>query len=556
MPIRGEAMRAERVTAVRRPFAPVPDSARQHAVRMSDGVLLATDVYLPARGARWPVLVVRLPYDKAGDECFVPDIGAWFAERGYAVVAQDVRGKVRSDGPVDPFVAEVTDGYDTIDWVASQPWCDGSVGMFGDSYYGFTQWAAAASAHPALRAITPRAAAADLTHALYRQGVFMLEMGAYWAVETWVDEALYDYDGALDWSVRPLSDIAPRALDGRRPTGLDAWAHRRFSDTVRLPVRGDIPALHIGGYYDFLLRGQLSTWRQARTAGRATQHLMLGAVDHVATPLREPGEPAVDPTTSPALLRRMLDVYLGPLLPFFEHHLRGRGDYDVAPVRWQLARADDRWREDHQWPPTGSRPATWYLGGDPSHDDGALRLRSDTTARTATWTHDPHHPVPSRVHPYYTLLEPPDEHDLHIRPDVLTFTTEPLPRPLDLAGPVELRMKVSGSAASAHVIATVCDVLPDGRTQPVLDGAALAAAPWPARLRIDLGDTGYRLRQGHRLRLTLAASAFPRYALHPGTDGHFWTTTRTALAEQSVILGGPEGAQVTCHVLAEREQHP
>ena len=140
--------------------APLDPSADQSLVPMRDGVRLATDVYLPDGHGRVPVVLVRLPYDKCGRYTFMPALAPHFTERGYAFVVQDVRGKFRSEGETLAFTHEVEDGYDTIDWLTRQPWCDGSVGMWGDSYYGYTQWAAVASEHPALKAIVPRVTSA------------------------------------------------------------------------------------------------------------------------------------------------------------------------------------------------------------------------------------------------------------------------------------------------------------------------------------------------------------------------------------------------------------
>ena len=142
--------------------APLDPSAEQVHVRMRDGIQLATDVYLGDDTTPRPAVLVRLPYDKSGRYTFMPQLAPHFTSRGYVLVVQDVRGKFRSGGDTMPYAHEVTDGYDTIDWITSQPWCDGSVGMFGDSYYGYTQWAAVASGHPALRAIVPRVTSADI----------------------------------------------------------------------------------------------------------------------------------------------------------------------------------------------------------------------------------------------------------------------------------------------------------------------------------------------------------------------------------------------------------
>jgi putative CocE/NonD family hydrolase len=138
------------------PFGAIDERADQVMVSMRDGVRLATDVYLPEQPDHLPTVLIRLPYDKSGRFSFMPQASRLFNERSYAFVVQDVRGKVRSEGPQEPFVHEVADGWDTLEWISAQPWSNGIVGTFGDSYYGFTQWAAAASGHPALRAIVPR----------------------------------------------------------------------------------------------------------------------------------------------------------------------------------------------------------------------------------------------------------------------------------------------------------------------------------------------------------------------------------------------------------------
>src|SRR3954451_21433864 len=129
--------------------------ARQHMAPMRDGVELATDVYLPEGQGAWPAVLVRLPYDKNGRYCWMPFISRHFTGRGYAFLPQDVRGKFRSGGEVNAFVHEVGDGYDTIQWITEQPWSNGDVGMWGDSYYGFTQWAGGAPGPPGAEAVVP-----------------------------------------------------------------------------------------------------------------------------------------------------------------------------------------------------------------------------------------------------------------------------------------------------------------------------------------------------------------------------------------------------------------
>ncbi|WP_162450649.1 CocE/NonD family hydrolase [Phytoactinopolyspora mesophila] len=531
--------------AVRRPFADVSSQAKPYAVLMRDGIRLATDVYLPERGGPWPVLLSRLPYDKCGDECFMPRIAQWFTERGYAVVVQDVRGKIRSDGPLAPFANEMLDGYDTLDWITGQRWCAGQVGMFGDSYFAWTQWAAAASQHPALRAIAPRVVSADFGDIVARQGVFALEVCALWAFETWVDEALYDYDGQLDWGVRPLADVVPTALGGRRPAFLHDAARGNLDPAARLPVRGDVPALQIGGWWDIVQHGQISTWRKSAQQHRAPQFLVMDATDHGWTYLRAPGEPYVDPRADPAAMRQFLDAYLEPMVPFFDHFLEGHGSYHAPPVRWMLTH--DTWHESQTWPPPESTSMVWYLDGGSS--GGSLTTTENPVERHAGWLHDPGDPVPSLSHAYHPLIEPADENATAERDDVLVFESAPVREPIDLAGPADVPLRLSSSCSSTHIMARLMDVAPDGTAFRILDGAAYVSGPWPQAVTVELGSTGYRVRPRHRLRLELSSSEFPRYILHPGTESDPWTSQDYRATEQKLILGGAYPARLRCTVL-------
>ena len=529
---------------MRRPFANVPSDARPYAVRMRDGVRLATDVYLPTGRGPWPVLLSRLPYDKAGDECFMPAIARWFNERGYAVVVQDVRGKIRSGGDLEPFRAEVTDGYDTIEWITEQDWSTGAVGMFGDSYFGWTQWAAAASQHQALRAIAPRVISADIGDVVTRGGQFRLEMMGLWALETWVDEYLYGYEDTVDWSARPLSEVVPKALSGRRSEFLDRLAQEGVPESGRLSVRGDVPALHLGGWWDIVRDGQLDTWRRAAAAGNAPQFLVMDAVDHGWTRLRTPGEPYVDPSADSAAMS-VLEDYLGPLVPFFDHYLAGSGAYDAPPVRWMLTHAG--WQADAEWPPTRSVPIEWHLTG---HRRGLLSPTPEEREQVVEWTQEPDDLVPSLAHAYHPLVEPADDSALDDRGDVLIFHSDPLPYSLDLAGPVSLTASCDSSSPGARIMVSLCDLTPDGSALRIVDGVAAVESDVPLTVR--LGDTGYRVRAGHRLRLQVSASEFPRYLPDTGTGDDSWTATEFLATHHRVVIGGERGARLQCFAIPAR----
>lgn len=543
------------------PFGEIDERADQVMVPMRDGVRLATDVYLPARTGRRATVLVRLPYDKSGRFSFMPQASRLFNERGYAFVAQDVRGKVRSEGEREPFVHEVADGWDTLEWIAAQPWSNGVVGMFGDSYYGFTQWAAAASGHPALRAIVPRMTSTEIgSDWFHRQGVVCLYQIAEWAAQTWVDASLYE--DVPDFSVRPLADVVSAAHGGRRSSSFDRWIRTPPDDPswtagifgdVDPPAALRIPALHSGGWWDVLQQGQVANFLTALGARAPEQHLIMGSTDHFDDPLLEDGEPVEDFLESEEALARFLPTYVGPALAFFERHLLGREGPEFPVVRWHLA--NEGWREAAAWPPPGARPLRLHLASGArafeGAEGGALAATPDGTGAEVRWTHDAADPVPDLIEdPWRSLLGLPDERAVEGRGDVLTFTGEPAAEPLDLAGPVRVRARVGGSGPFAHLAAKLVDVFPNGRARRILQGIALITElSSGATVTVDLGHTGYRVRPGHRLRVELAASDFPRYLLDPGTGEDPWTALETAPADRAVRVGGAEGAALELTVL-------
>ncbi len=316
--------------------APVDPRADQVMAPMRDGVRLATDVYLPDRPGRHPAVLVRLPYDKCGRYTFMPLLAPHVTERGYAFVVQDVRGKFRSEGETVPFVHEVEDGYDTIDWIVGQPWSNGVVGMFGDSYFGFTQWAAVAAGHPALKAIVPRVTSADLAFmdTWSGEGVTALYAADYLG-HYWVDNPIYDF--AVDWSHRPLAEAFDEAFEaiGARSAGMDAMIASLTGGGPGLkpfptvhPFDGaKVPVLHSVGWFDNLMPDSMRDYTalRARPDRRDLQYLIADSIDHENYVLGDvPIGEEDEHNTSDAAIERMMPAYIGPALEFFDVCLHGR----------------------------------------------------------------------------------------------------------------------------------------------------------------------------------------------------------------------------------------
>ncbi|MFG2938670.1 CocE/NonD family hydrolase [Streptomyces sp. NPDC048282] len=551
--------------------APVPDHAVTHSVRMRDGTYLATDVYLPGTPADrvLPAVLVRLPYDKNSRYVFFDRLAPLFNDRGYALVVQDVRGKFRSGGRTLPFLREPDDGYDTIEWITHQPWSDGIVGMFGDSYYGFTQWAAVAAQHPALRAIVPRVTTVDfnamsgLDPASTANGIgrpAWVEGTEYYA-HHWVDNDAYDYEP--DRRVRPALDQIEQAFTaiGARSAWFDLLAPRH-TDILHALGRHPfdarpVPVLHCVGWYDNIGIPHMNDYLElaSRPGWDAVQYLWAGAIDHENYELDlAPVTEDTDHAVNEAALQRMLPSYAGPALDFFDVFLKGvRPVSALHKVTWELGHAD--WRTATGWPPPESREHTFWLA-DPAaatgpRPGGTLAAEPRDAEDTVQWRYDPDDLVPSLVPDSFAYLrQHPDAGALADRDDVLVFAGPALCAPLDLAGPVTLDLRLAGTASVFDVYAKVLDLAPDGTARLVVRGqVSVRGGDGDREVRIECGHTGYRMRPGHRLGLLLTSSDYPMYLPCPGDDTNPWTAHTAKPSTQTLRTGGARPSRLTVTAL-------
>ncbi|WP_448719622.1 CocE/NonD family hydrolase [Microbacterium natoriense] len=542
---------------------PAPESPLSSAVRIRarDGVLLAADAYLPAVGEETDALpgdtiLIRLPYDKSGVYCFIPLVAEYFTRHGYRVVAQDVRGKFRSEGDALLFVNEVDDGYDTIEWITQQSWSNGRVAMWGDSYYGYTQWAAAASGHPALKAISPRVTGTRLGEPVRRDDTARTRR-VEWGVTYMYPLTQFFENDALhwepDWSRRDFAAQAEEFIDqmGRRGLSYDQW----YPHQVLLPrfpqgspfAGRSVPTLHTIGWWDNC--APLS-WADVETIRRhpnwdAHHYLRIESIDHESFRLdEEPIDRVME--RSEEQIRALLPRTLDPTLEFFEVFVRGKGSAAAIPrVTWSLAGTTEM-RESSSWPPEGARSVTRYATA-----AGELADVRPDSVTTRQWTHDPDDLVPSSAPDAFAfLLALPDEAPVGERADVLRFDGPVLEADVDLAGPVTARVRVNSDGPVMDCFIQLLDVAPDGsalriaRGQLQLHDAAVAET-----LQIDLGQIGYRLRTGHRLRVHVSSSDYPEFLPQPGTgaDPWAWGDTRTNL--QTLVIGGESAFSLTLTVL-------
>jgi putative CocE/NonD family hydrolase len=506
-------------------------------IPMRDGVRLATDVYRLRGDTPVPVIVQRNPYGKASTGI----VNNWLdvrraVEAGFAVAVQDTRGRFASEGRFEPFVSEEADGADTVDWLGEQPWCDGRVVMVGGSYTGTTQLAAAAARPAGLRAIAPATTSADVRDGWARTGgALQLGFVALWIAESLVPSELArraagGEDVAAARAVvaeltasaggvyaSPPADLAARLLDVAPYAG--DWLGGELPDRVPRPeelYKGEVPVLSIGGWHDIFLDGTLEG--HAAASRSASSRLVVGPWAHGAHSGWFP-ERWFGPRSSAAA------IDLGGLqLRWFREVLDG-GEVTGPPVRIFVMGADE-WRDEQEWPPARVEYTPLRLGVRP---DGERIVAEQDAGLDGVEVirHDPADPVPTAGGATYlpglfisANSGPRDQREVEARPDVLSFTSEPLREPLEAIGPVAARLFVSGDAGPADFVARLVDVEPGGRAMSVCDGILRADLAEEVReIEVRMSSTAYAFGAGHRIRLDVAASCFPRFDLArpPGT---------------------------------------
>ena len=540
------------------PAAPESDLARPARVRMRDGVHLASDVYLPV-GDEGPgdTILIRLPYDKSGAYTYIPLIAEYFMTHGYRVVAQDVRGKFRSEGEALLFVNEVRDGEDTLEWIVQQPWSNGRVAMWGDSYYGYTQWAAAASGHGALKAIAPRVTGTRLGEPVHRSPGQRIA-GVEWAITYLYPVSHFHgndtYLWEPDWSRRDFAAQVEEFLAeaGERSISYDQW-YPRPVHLPRFPLGSpfatrSVPTLHTIGWWDNC--APLSWADVAEIANHpawaAHHHLRIESIDHEGYELLSTQEDRVA-ERSDEQLRALLPRTLDPALQFFEVYLRGHGTPSALPkVLWNLAGTREK-RTSRSWPPPGIRLVEFRA----TSDGGLTTDAASAESSELLWTHDPDDLVPSSADDAFSfLLELPDEAPIGDRRDVLVFTSAPITADVDLAGPVTASALIRSDGPVMDLFLRLLDLSPDGRALRIARGQLqLHEATTAATVTVDLGQVGYRLRAGHRLRLHVSSSDYPEFIPQTGTGADPWEWGPTARNTQSITVGAPDGLTVRIPVL-------
>jgi uncharacterized protein len=500
-----------RVLRLPAPTAPVTTTRVRTPMR--DGVELVGDLYSPDAPHTRGTILIRTPYGRG----FPLDAmhGRVFAARGYHVLLQSVRGTYGSGGDFEPMAQETDDGQDTVAWLRQQPWFDGRLATMGASYLGWTQWATLQDPPPELRAAIVYVGPHDFREAVFGTGAFTLGDFLGWSHQMteradpslpkmMVRNAIARRTLPPALAGLPLGEASEPLLRGRadwyrewlaHPDGDDPWWTGYRANSALAKV--DAPVLLVGGWQDLFLQQTLEQYETLRDRG-VTVALTVGPWTHAEILTKGAGP----------IARESLD--------WLETHLAGAPSKRPQPVH-AYRTGENAWYQLPEWPPPARSVRTWAM-----LPDGRLGPRPRTG--TVRFTYDPADPTPSvggRV--LIGSMGVQDNRKLESRPDVVTFSSDPLPEPLDVAGPPVATLVVSVDNPYADVFVRLCDVDPRGRSRNVADRLVRldpAVPPGqPQELEIELDSCFHRIAAGHQVRLQVSGGAFPRYARNLGTDG-------------------------------------
>ena len=557
---------------------------RHKAVTMRDGVKLYVDVYLPAAPGRYPTIVWRTPYGVQRDGSHEAMIK--FAMNGYAVVAQDVRGRYESEGLWEPFRNEGKDGFDTIEWAAVQPFSNGKVATQGGSYNGHNQWQAASLNPPHLVAAFPALASTNIyANWLTMGGAFRLSFNygwgvvrmpnrimlpQYWHTESYVPEEL-KYENILmhlplkDGDLMSAGSVVQHYRDWIKHESYDEY-WKSISDEERFD-KITVPVHTSGGWFDIFLAGTINGYvgmknKGATTEARAGARMIIGPWGH--GPTQSFG--GVDFT--PAAFVNQFETELR----FFDYHLKGiKNGLDAEPPVKLFYMGVNKWRSEKDWPIPGTHYRELYLNSNGTANsvrgDGELSFKKPAAGSIDTYLYNPQNPVPTtggnNCCGTPTLAGPRDQRQLERRDDILVYTSEFLETPLTIAGPIKVKLFAATDGPDTDWMIKLVDVYPDDTAMPVSEGilrAKFRDGPDKIKLltpnqvyeyEIELTATANVFKPGHRIRLDITSSNFPQFDRNPNTGEALGNSAKIRIAQQSIHHGGSRLSHILLPVVQD-----
>jgi len=553
---------------------------RDVAAEMRDGVILRGDVYRPDDSEKHPAIVLRTPYNKAlsGNSDYLTAIDGALA--GYGVIVQDIRGRFASEGEFSPMQAEGLDGYDAVEWAANEPWCDGNVGMMGGSYLGRNQWHAAMAAPPHLKAMAPAICTSGPLSDTRLSGPIDLEQNISWFTSAMaidilarmehqgkdvseargmIYQALFNFEEV--YTHLPLKGIPHFQYEGLS----EAFMTRMSEEVTNYMESADglswsyervaVPCLHVGGWYDIFVNSLFNNFNGMRNTGgsesaRGGQYLMCGPWVHGSSLPAYAGALHFGPVASgPAALLK--ERYL----TFFDRHLRGIDTEHHLPAVRYFVMGLNRWKNADTWPLPQTDWQRFHLHShgqaNTAEGDGLLSREAPAAEPPDTFTYDPRLPVPTlggNILPSGSLVPGPlDQTPVEKRTDVLCYTTEELAADLEVTGPLALHLFATTSVRDTDFTAKLVDVHPSGAAYNVAEGCIRAryrksimepdfVDPGEVyEYSIHLSATSNLFKRGHRIRIDVSSSNFPRIDRNMNTGNPFGEDAEGVPATQTIL---------------------
>ncbi|MGO0062650.1 CocE/NonD family hydrolase [Brevibacillus fluminis] len=528
---------------------------RNVRVAMRDGVTLSADVYRPKEEGRYPAIVVRTPYLKTSKATF--ENGSYFARHGFAVVYMDVRGRGDSDGVFKPYFNEGQDGYDSIEWAAAQPWCTGAVGTMGGSYLARIQWLTAITQPPSLKAMICSVTPSDpfvewptgvptphhlcwlhMVSGRVMQNVDVIDWeNVYWHLPL---ATMDELTGKLSAEWR--EEFEHPQLD-------EYWERICYQTKFD---RVDVPVMHISGWYDDEQVGTplnfIGMTKGAKSEfARQNQKLLMGPWPHGINESTKLGDIDFGPDS-------VIDLK-GYQLRWFNHWLKGEDSGIMAepPVR-MFVMGENKWRDESQWPLANTEWTRFYLRSNGMANsrfgDGWLSTEqppADGEAAADRFTYDPANPVPFITEPTSAQIGGPDDYSaIERRDDVLVYCTDVLEHDVEVSGPIRMELFASSSAVDTDFTVKLLDAWPNGFAQRLTDGLVRArfrdGMDKPSLIEpdkvyqydVDCWNTSHVFKKGHRIRVEISSSAFPKYDRNLNTGAPLGKTTEMVVAKQTI----------------------
>ncbi|MGJ9457933.1 CocE/NonD family hydrolase [Oceanobacillus sp. CF4.6] len=542
---------------------------REVACTLRDGTKLYANIYRPSDEGEYPVLLTRLPYDKN-----LPNFSHRYidpirmAMSGYVVIIQDVRGRFASEGEFKPYVQELEDGYDTVEWAAALPFANGKVGMFGLSYYAFTQLFALLEQPPSLKALFPAMTGYIFGEGFKQNGVFNLASLQTWVLDSvaadylkrkqssqqyanTIQEITNDLDNIDEWhAFKPANEWPPMTKHPQLMDFFKKHLYQEFPQEARekASFKGDpselgVPAYHLAGWYDNFLGDTIRNF-EALKGSNSNQKLIIGPWGHGMLN-SELGERSFGLHSAGTSIEGKDDI-TGLHIKWFDYWLKE--DQKTLPDNEDPVKiftmGENKWRTEKTWPLEQTVYTPYYL-----HESGSLSEVKPGIEVHDSYVHDPSNPVPT--HGGGVLFYngrgagPYDQREIEKRDDVLTFTSKALEAPVEITGWIKMKLWAAYDAEDTDFVVKLIDVLPDGTAYNLTDGVIRAkyrdgnneedhSMDGIVPLDVDMWATSNVFLAGHSIRIEISSSSYPRFDVNPGTGETIIDSTEMVESNQQI----------------------